>query len=171
MQTEDSRTDRESTALHTGRSLAWSSPTDTSSQLDSCSAFWASVTPPPLVRKHTGYFGSAPAVRGACCFALCVGAMLSVHQGAYRLICRALPEPFWLLAAPHHRGSGHHQCQSRTLGVCLLTSLCSDCAEGHSAILLMRHLVESGITEQHALTGAETPTKDLLSDGACLLVN
>ena len=168
---------RQRTAGQTGRtqlctlsrSLTWSSPTDTSSQLDSCSAFWASVTPPPLVRKQTGYFGSTPAVRGACCLALCMGAMLSAHGGVYRLICRALPEPFWLLAAHSHRGSGHHQCQSRKLGVCLLSSLCSDCAAGHCAILLMRHLVQSGMTEQRALTGAGTPAKDLLSGDACLL--
>ena len=158
----------QTTAGQTGRaqlrtlscSLAWSSSTDTSSQLDSCSAFWASVTPPPLVRKHTGYFGSAPAVRGACCLALGMGAMLSAHRGVYHLICRALPEPFWLLAAHPHHGSGHHQCQSRKPGVCLLTSLCSDCAAGRSAILLLWHLLESGMTEQRALTGAGRPTQD-----------
>lgn len=45
--------------------LTWFSLTCTPSQSDSCCAFFASVTPPPLVRKQIGNFCVFPATAAA----------------------------------------------------------------------------------------------------------
>ncbi len=47
------------------KQLTWFSLTCTPSQSDSCCAFFASVTPPPLVRKQIGNFCVFPATAAA----------------------------------------------------------------------------------------------------------